>query len=54
MQLEEEIRKETTPPVEQVEGVLITLAFVSAGWLKMIRGSELMLILGDRLAVTRM
>lgn len=52
MHLEEEIRKETTPPAEQVEGALITLALVSAGWLKMIRVPELMLILGDRLAGT--
>lgn len=47
-------KKGTPPPLPPpVEGVLITLAFVSAGWLKMIRVPELMLILGARLAVTR-
>lgn len=34
------------PHVEQVEAVSITAAFISAGWLKMIRAPELMLILG--------
>lgn len=46
-------KKGNDPLAEQVEGVLITLAFVSAGWLKTIRVPELMLILGDWLAVTR-
>lgn len=45
-------KKGNDPPAEQVEGALITLALVSAGWLKMIRVPELMLILGDRLAGT--
>lgn len=54
MQLEEEIRKERTPSVEQAEGVLITLALVSTGWLKMIRVPELMLIPRDRPAGARM
>lgn len=34
------------PHVEQVEAVSITAAFISAGWFKMIRVPELMLILG--------
>lgn len=46
-------KKGNDPPAKQVRGVLITLALVSAGWLEMIRFPELMLILEDRLAVTR-
>lgn len=44
-----------TPPssTKQVEGVLITLALRFSRWLKMIRVPELMLILRDRLAITR-
>lgn len=39
--------------MELVEVILITLAFISAGWLTMIRVPELKLILKDWLSVTR-
>lgn len=39
--------------MESVKLLSITLAFISAGWLKMIRVPELKLILGDWLSITR-
>lgn len=39
--------------MDLVEVILITPAFISAGWLKMIRVPELKLILKDWLSVTR-
>lgn len=41
------------PHMEPVEVISITLAFISAGWLKMIGVPELKLILRDWLSVTR-
>lgn len=48
-----EDRKRSDPHMELLEVLLITLAFISAGWLKMIRVPELKLILRDWLSVTR-
>lgn len=48
-----EDKKWSDPHMELVEVILITLAFISAGWLKMIRVPELKLILKDWLSVTR-
>lgn len=48
-----EDKKWSDPHTEPVEVILITLAFISAGWLKMIRVPELKLILKDWLSVTR-
>lgn len=39
--------------MESVKLISITLAFISAGWLKMIRVPELKLILRDWLSITR-
>ena len=46
-------KKWSDPHTESVEVVSITLPFISAGWLKMIRVSELKLILRDWLSITR-
>lgn len=46
-------KKWSDPHMEWVEVISITLAFISAGWLKMIRVPELKLILRDWLSVTR-
>lgn len=48
-----EDKKWSDPHMESVELISITLAFISAGWLKMIRVPELKLILRDWLSVTR-
>lgn len=46
--------KWSNPRMEWVEVILITLAFISAGWLKMIKVPELKLILRDWLLVKRL
>lgn len=46
-------KKWSDPHMESVEVISITLAFISAGWLKMIRVPELKLILRDWLSITR-
>lgn len=47
-------KKRSDPHMESVEAILITLAFISAGWLKMIRVPELKLIRRDWFSITRM
>lgn len=46
-------KKWSDPHTESVEVISITLAFISTGWLKMIRDPELKLILRDWLSITR-